>query len=99
MLAKNTQILSILEVSVPQGSCGGPILYSCYASTMQKELPSYTVVDIYGHTGDHNPGNKFKPSVLNAEREAIRILKRSLYNIKNWMDKNGLKMNNGNLSL
>ena len=25
-----------LEVSVPQGSCGGPVLYSCYASTMQK---------------------------------------------------------------
>ena len=84
-----------LEVSVPQGSCGGPVLYLCYASTMQKELPPNTAVDIYGYADDHNLGNKFKPSVPNAEKEAIGILERSLYNIKNWMDKNCLKMNDG----
>ena len=49
------------------------------------------------HTDDHNLGNKFKPSVLNGKREAINILlERSPYNIKNWMDKNHLKMNDGN---
>ena len=67
-----------LEVSVPQGSCGGPILYSCYASTMQKELPPNTAVDIYGYADGHNLGNKFKPSEPNAERVAINILERSL---------------------
>ena len=84
-----------LEVSLPQGSCGGPVLYSCYASTMQKELPSNTAVDIYGYADDYNLGNKFEPSVTHAGREAISILERSLYNIKNWMDKNDLKMNDG----
>ena len=47
-----------LEVSVLQGSCGGPVLYSCYASTMQKELPPNTAVDIYGYADDHNLGSK-----------------------------------------
>ena len=75
------------EVSVPQGSCGCPFLYSCYASTMQEELPPNTAVDIYEYAEDHNIGNKFKPSVPNAEREVISVLERSLYNIKNWMDK------------
>ena len=37
-----------LELSVSQGSCGGPVLYLCYASTMLKELPPNTAVDIYG---------------------------------------------------
>ena len=36
-----------LEASVPQGSCGGPLFYSCYASTMQKELTPNTAVDIW----------------------------------------------------
>ena len=82
-----------LEVSVPQDSCEGPVLYSCYASTMQKELPPNTALNIYGYADDHSLGNKFKPSVPNAEKEAINTLERSLYNIKNGMDKNCLKMN------
>ena len=52
-------------------------------------------MDIYGYADDHNLGNKFKPSLPNAEKEAIAILERSLYNIKNWTDKNHLKMNDG----
>ena len=72
-----------LEVSVPQGNCGGPDLYLCYASTVQKELPPNTAVNIYGYADDHNLGNKFKLSVPNAEKEAINILERSLCNIKN----------------
>ena len=80
---------------MPQGSCGGPVLYSCYASTMQKEMPPNAAVIINGYVDDHNLGNKFKPSVSNAEKEAIGILERSLYNIKNWTDKNHLKMNDG----
>ena len=84
-----------LEVSVPQDSHGGPILYSCYASTMQKKLLPNTAVDIYRYADDYNLDNKFKPSVPNAEMEAISIPERSLYDIKNWMDKNCLKMNNG----
>ena len=62
---------------------------------MQKEIPTNISMDIYGYADDHNLGNKFKPSEPNAERVAISILKRSLYNIKNWMDKNHLKMNDG----
>ena len=58
---------------MPQGSCGGPVLYSCHASTMQKELPSNTTVNIYRYADDHNLGNKFKPLVTNAEKEAIGI--------------------------
>ena len=80
---------------MPQGSCGGPVLYSCYASTMHKELPPNTALNIYGYANDHSLGNKFKPSVPNAEKEAINTLERPLYNIKNWMDKNCIKINDG----
>ena len=62
---------------------------------MQKVLPPNTAVDIYGYADNQNLGNKFKPSVPNAEKEAIDILERSLYNIKNWMDKNCLEMHDG----
>ena len=84
-----------LEVSVPQCNSGGPVLYLCYASSMQKELPPNTAVDIYRYADDHNLGNKFKPSVPNAEREVISTLERSIYSIKSWMNKNCLKMNDG----
>ena len=80
-----------LEVSAPQGSCEGSVLYC----TMQKDLPPDTAMNIYGYAGDHNLGNKFKPSVPNAEKETISIPERSLYNIKNWIDKKCLKMNDG----
>ena len=60
-----------LEVLVPQGSSGGPVLYSCYASTMQKELPPNTALNIYGYEDDHSLGNKFKPSVPNAKKKPL----------------------------
>ena len=60
-----------LEVSVPWGSCGGPVLYSCYTSTMQKELPPNTALNIYRYADDHSLGNKFKPSVPNAEKKPL----------------------------
>ena len=59
---------------------------------MQKELPPNTALNIYGYADDQSLGNKFKPSVPNAEKEAINTLERSLYNIKNWT-KITLKMN------
>ena len=61
----------------------------------RKELPPNTALNIYGYADDHTLGNKFKPSVPNAEKEAINTLERSLYNITNWMDKNHLKVNDG----
>ena len=62
---------------------------------MQTELPPNTALNIHEYADDQSLGNKSKPSVPNAEKEAINTLERSLYNIKNWMDKNHLKMNDG----
>ena len=41
-----------LEFSVPQGSCGGPVLYLVYASSLQTEIPAS--VRLNGFADDHS---------------------------------------------
>ena len=43
--------------SVPQGSCGGPVLYLAYASTMKKVISES--VGVHRYADDHALGKKF----------------------------------------
>ena len=42
----------MIDFSVPQGSCAGPVLYSIYASTLQTVIPEG--IDLNGFADDHN---------------------------------------------
>ena len=42
----------MIDFSVPQGSCAGPVLYSIYASTLQTVIPEG--IDLNDFADDHN---------------------------------------------
>ena len=81
-----------LWFSVPQGSCGGPTLYSAYASTIQEVVP--TTVSINGFANDHSLDKSFPGASRTEENNTIQTLESTLNDIKGWMDSNRLKMNN-----
>ena len=54
----STSTLQPLEFSVRKGSCGGPVLYSVYASTLR--LVVSPPLNLNGSTGDHSINISFK---------------------------------------
>ena len=80
-----------LKCSVPQGSLGGPSLFTVYASTIQSEVPDD--IDLHGFADDHILKNSFRTSSRVDEKDSIQSLERTLVDIKVWMDQNRLKMN------
>ena len=50
-----------LSFSVPQGSVGGPILYSCYASTLQMVIPPQ--MGVHGFADDHLIKSSLHPRI------------------------------------
>ena len=54
----STSTLQPLEFSVPQGSCGGPVLYSAYASTLR--LVVSPPLNLNGFADDHSINISFK---------------------------------------
>ena len=95
-----------LKCSVPQGSCGGPILYTIYALTLEEVVcgPESEVlspdndslilkIDLHGFADDHALKNSFKAGDLEVERTCILTLESTAGNVKTWMDQNRLKMN------
>ena len=100
-----------LECSVPQGSCAGPVLYTVYASTFQEviENPSLSVLthgqtgnhrnpvktDLHRFVDDHTLKNSFQAKSRVAEQTSIKLLENTAIDVKSWMDKNQLCMNDG----
>ena len=84
--------ISELHRGVAQGSCLGPVLYSCFASTIPTVLPSE--IDIHGFADDHSFKKAFTPGGED-EKVTITKLESALKSVKHWMDQNRLKMNDG----
>ena len=80
-----------LTFSIPQGSCMGPWYYLVYASTLQcvEEKP----ITINGFADNHILKDKFKINDVMDKRRCKENLENCIENVKNWMDKNYLKMN------
>ena len=81
----------VLNFSVPQGSCAGPVLYLAYASTMQNIIPSH--IHVYGYADDHILRTSFPANTLAQEETAIHQLTECIDEVQQWMDENRLKMN------
>ena len=58
-----------LNCSVPQGSLGGPSLYTVYASTMQSVVPEE--IDLHGFADNNVLKNSFRASSRVDEKESI----------------------------
>jgi len=80
-----------LDVSVPQGSCAGPILYTVYASTIG-DLFEKAIHTILGYADDHAMYKSFKPK-KEIEQYIKKVTEEKLDEIKDWMLANRLKMN------
>ena len=80
---------SDLHYGVAQGSCLGPVLYSCYASTLIDVIPEE--IDIHGFADDHSFKKEFTPRI--DEVVTVTQLENTLVDVKSWMDANRLKMN------
>jgi hypothetical protein len=81
----------IIDFSVPQGSCAGPVLFLAYSSTLADIIPQD--VSLYGYADDHATKTTFSSGNLHSQCRAIETLQGCATSIKNWMDKNKLKMN------
>ena len=81
-----------LNCSVPQGSLGGPSMFTVYTSAMQSVVPDE--IDLHGFADDCVLKNSFRASSRVDEKESILSLESTLVNVKSWMDQNRLKMNN-----
>ena len=78
-----------INFSVPQGSILGPTLFNCYVSTLMEIIPENEENFMSGYADDHALINIFHP-------ENIDILPKLVSNIsciKDWMNRNQLKMN------
>ena len=85
-----------LTCSVPQGSICGPVLYLAYASTFPEAIPNRETrgrtLDLHGC---HGVKNEFKVCKTNHadENASVKVMEDCASKIKQWMDKNRLKMN------
>ena len=81
-----------LRYSVPQGSCGGPVLFNCYSSSIISIIPE--TISIAGFTDDYTIRKSFNPTInCNEEIECVKDLENCLINIGKWMDQMHQKMN------
>ena len=80
-----------LDFSVPQGSCGGPVLYSVYASSLQTEILAYVRLNAFAD--DHSLSCAFKANNREQEADTMNSLEQCLLNVNRWMNQNRLKMN------
>ena len=67
---------TLLNFSVPQGSCAGPILYSNDASSMKYIVPAH--MSLYGYADDHAIKLTFSANNISAEATALRSLKKTV---------------------
>ena len=80
----------ILTFSIPQGSCSGANLFSCYCSLITTAIPNN--LDISRFADDHSIRSKYKASDAIRAWEAKKMLENTLNNVKEWMDSMRLKL-------
>ena len=86
-----------LDFSVPQGSCAGANIFNAYTSTLTLVIPRS--IDIHGFADDHALKDKFKIGNHTEERKCITNLENCAIEVKDWMDKNRLHMNDEKMEI
>ena len=78
-----------IDFSVAQGSILGPILFTCYASTLQELFTCHN--SLSGYADDHTFIKSFSPIY----HKILTDLEFDIKHISEWMHQNHLEMNNG----
>ena len=80
-----------LEISVPQGSYGSPMLYSAYAHSLQMEIPASVRLNTFAD--DHSLNYAFKANNMEQEDETMNCLEQCILNVNRWVNQNRLMIN------
>ena len=78
-----------INFSVPQSSILGPTLFNCYVSTLMEIIPENEENFVSGYADDHALINTFHPENTDIPPKLVS----NISCIKEWMNKNQLKMN------
>ena len=93
----NESMSDVLELAtlVPQSSVSGLVLYNCYANTLKDYLEESCndSVNLLGYADDHATYSQFRAGVINEEINCQCHLENVLVEIKIWMNRNFMKMN------
>ena len=92
-IEENISEVKTINFSVPQGSILGPILFTCYASTLQELFIKNN--SLSGYADDHSFIKSFSPIDNNIHTE----LELDIKHISEWMFQNHLKMNDAKTKL
>ena len=80
-----------LKYGVPQGSCSGANLFTCYCSLIEDQIDnSITLTSFYD---DHSIWNNFKAGDKEQEHKVKTDLEKTFTHLKQWMDMMHLKLN------
>ena len=80
---------NIVNFSVRQGSILGPVLFSCYVSTLPEVIKQTTDTIILGYADDH----AFTQAFTHKDTLVKYTIEEKVDRIKNWMCMNHLQMN------
>ena len=80
-----------LHFSVPQGSCSGANVFTCYCSSIDQIVPKD--ITLNGFADDHSLRKSFLAGDRIQEQQAKLKLENTFSNIKEWMDSMPLKLN------
>ena len=80
-----------LSFGVPQGSCSGANIFTCYCSLINKEVPESVSINCLAD--DHSLWKTFKAGDKQQETTTKQLLEDTFNGIKSWIDKMWLKLN------
>ena len=86
-IEENFSEVKTINFSAPQGSILGPILFTCYASTLQEIFTNHN--SLSGYADDHSFIKSFSP----IDNKILTELELDIKHIRDWMYWNHLKMN------
>ena len=79
-----------LEFSIPQGSCSGANLFTCYCSLITDSIPP--CMTLSGFADDHSIRGSFPARFPTAEERTISTMEDTLTKIADWMTLMQLKL-------
>ena len=80
-----------LKFSVPQGSCSGSNLFTCYCSLIKDSIPSSMTLS--GFADDHSIWKSFTAKHHTSKENTINTMENTLTTIADWMTSMCLKLN------
>ena len=80
-----------LKYEVPQGSCSGANLFTCYCSLIEDQIDNSITLTAFAD--DHSIHNNFKAGDKEQEHKVKTDLEKTFTHLKQWMDMMCLKVN------